>query len=89
MTTPLPATLTMNDAAAAVQAAAAAAQAGGQWRFDASALTRFDSAAIATLLELRRAAAGQPFSVVGTPPAMKELAGLYGVAELLQLNNDK
>ncbi len=85
MTTPLPATLTMNDAAAAVQAAVAAAKASGQWRFDASAVTRFDSAAIATLLELRRIANGQPFSVVGTPAAMKELAGLYGVAELLLL----
>jgi phospholipid transport system transporter-binding protein len=85
MTIALPATLTMNDAAAAVQAAAAAAQSAGQWHFDASAITRFDSAAIATLLELRRQAGGQPFSVTGTPAAMKELAGLYGVAELLQL----
>jgi phospholipid transport system transporter-binding protein len=83
--TPLPATLTMNDAAAAAQAAAAAAQSSGQWHFDASAITRFDSAAIATLLELRRQADGKPFSVTGTPAAMKEIAGLYGVAELLQL----
>jgi phospholipid transport system transporter-binding protein len=85
VSTTLPATLTMNDAAAAAQAAAAAARASGQWAFDASAITRFDSAAIATLLELRRQADGKPFSVTGTPAAMKELAGLYGVAELLTL----
>jgi phospholipid transport system transporter-binding protein len=83
--TPLPATLTVSQAAAAVQTAAASAQASGQWSFDASAVTRFDSAGIAALLELRRQAAGKPFAVTGTPAAMKELAGLYGVAELLKL----
>jgi phospholipid transport system transporter-binding protein len=81
----LPESLTGANAAAAVQAAAAAARSAGRWQFDASGIQRFDSTAIASLLELRRQADGQPFAVTGTPAAMKELAGLYGVAELLNL----
>jgi len=52
---------------------------------DASALTQFDSSAIAVLLECRReaSAAGRPFSVKGLPPRLRELASLYGVAGLL------
>ncbi|MEF7616442.1 STAS domain-containing protein [Aquincola sp. MAHUQ-54] len=52
---------------------------------DGSALKTFDSSAIAVLLECRRAAlaAGRPFSVVNLPASLAELAGLYGVAELL------
>jgi phospholipid transport system transporter-binding protein len=83
--TQLPAQLTVAESAQAVQTAAASAQASGSWAFDASAVTRFDSAGIAALLELRRRAGGAPFSVTGTPASMKELAGLYGVAELLAL----
>ena len=52
---------------------------------DASALDRFDSSALAVLLQLRRDAlsAGKRFSVKGLPQRLRELAGLYGVAELL------
>lgn len=52
---------------------------------DASALTQFDSSAIAVLLECRReaSAAGRAFSVKGLPPRLRELAALYGVAGLL------
>ncbi|RZL96085.1 MAG: STAS domain-containing protein [Variovorax sp.] len=52
---------------------------------DASALTQFDSSAIAVLLECRReaSAAGRAFSVKGLPPRLRELATLYGVAGLL------
>jgi phospholipid transport system transporter-binding protein len=56
---------------------------------DASALgqggARFDSSALAVLLECRREAlaAGKTLSVRGLPARLRELAGLYGVAELL------
>jgi phospholipid transport system transporter-binding protein len=52
---------------------------------DASALERFDSSALAVLLELRRQAQvrGQSFQVTGMSARLSELAGLYGVDELL------
>ncbi len=52
---------------------------------DASALTRFDSSALAVLLECRREAqvAGKTFSVRGLPTRLRSLAAMYGVAELL------
>jgi len=52
---------------------------------DASALTEFDSSALAILLECRREAlaAGKSFSVKDAPPRLRQLAGLYGVAELI------
>ena len=51
---------------------------------DASALTEFDSSALAVLLECRREAlaAGKGFSVRGLPARLRQLAGRYGVAEL-------
>ena len=52
---------------------------------DASALTDFDSSALAILLEYRREAlaAGKSFSVQAAPPRLRQLAGLYGVADLI------
>jgi phospholipid transport system transporter-binding protein len=52
---------------------------------DASALREFDSSALALLLACRREAlvAGKAFSVQGLPARLRQLAGLYGVAELL------
>ena len=52
---------------------------------DAAALTRFDSSALAVLLDCRREALalGKTFTVKGLPPRLRVLAGLYGVAELL------
>ena len=52
---------------------------------DASGLTEFDSSALAVLLECRRQAlaAGKAFSVRGLPARLRQLAGLYGVAELI------
>lgn len=84
--TALPASLTIKDARAAVQALEPAVGEGsGVLAIDASALRSFDTSAIATLLELRRQAqaVGRKLSVRGAPPAMVELAGLYGVADLL------
>ncbi len=52
---------------------------------DATGMTAFDSSTLAVLLECRRrtVAAGQSFSVKGLPPRLRQLAGLYGVEELL------
>jgi phospholipid transport system transporter-binding protein len=52
---------------------------------DATALTRFDSSALAVLLECRREAGalGRSFAVKGLSPRLRELAALYGVAALL------
>ncbi len=52
---------------------------------DASALSRFDSAALAVLLEFRRKclATGKRFFVQGLPAQLSDLAHLYGIAELL------
>ncbi|NJM43046.1 MAG: STAS domain-containing protein [Brachymonas sp.] len=52
---------------------------------DASALQKFDSSALAVLLECRREAQiqGKSFSVRGLPERLRNLAALYGVAQLL------
>lgn len=52
---------------------------------DASGLRHFDSSALAVLLECRREALalGKTFAVSEMPARLRELAGLYGVAELL------
>ena len=52
---------------------------------DASALTQFDSSALAVMLACRREAisAGKTFAVQGLPARLGQLAGLYGVAELV------
>ncbi len=52
---------------------------------DASALTQFDSSTLAVLLACRRGAlaAGKTFAVHGFPAKLSQLAGLYGVAELI------
>jgi phospholipid transport system transporter-binding protein len=52
---------------------------------DASALRQFDSSALAVLLECRREALaqGKRFTVTGMEPRLRDLATLYGVAELL------
>jgi phospholipid transport system transporter-binding protein len=61
------------------------AQAGLAVVVDAGALVRFDSSAIAVLLECRREslAMGRSFAVRGLPARLAALVGLYGVADLL------
>ena len=89
----LPDKLTLDDAPAALEAFAQAlrGQAGGgpaiTATVDASGLLRFDSAALAVLLECRRLAqsAGRGFAVHGAPPKLAELARLYGLDALLPL----
>ena len=52
---------------------------------DAGGLEQFDSSALAVLLEIRREAAalGKTFSISRMPARLRELATLYGVAQLL------
>ena len=52
---------------------------------DVGSLSQFDSSALAVLLECRREALalGKTFSVSRMPPRLRELATLYGVAQLL------
>jgi phospholipid transport system transporter-binding protein len=52
---------------------------------DAGGLARFDSSVLAVLLECRREALalGKSFSVSRMPPRLRDLAALYGVAQLL------
>ena len=54
---------------------------------DASLLVEFDSSALAVLLACRRAAqaAGKLFEVCNAPAKLVQLAVLYGVAQLLGL----
>ena len=90
----LPSDLTHRDAAAYLaqsldqcleQLAAADSVSTSELQVDASALEHFDSSALAVLLELRRQAQarGQSFQVTGMSARLSELAGLYGVDELL------
>ena len=64
---------------------AARAERGAQVLVDATALTRFDSSALAVLLECRRDVLhdGKAFAVRGLAPRLRELARLYGVSALL------
>ncbi len=52
---------------------------------DGSALQRFDSSALAVVVECKRLAQsrGQAFEVRGLPPKLLELGRLYGVAEVI------
>ncbi len=58
---------------------------------DASALEKFDSSALAVLLQCRRdaAASGKSFVVSGLPHQLSELADLYGISELLEKHQGK
>lgn len=68
-----------------VQALQASRAGQGAVTVDASALKRFDSAALAVLLECRRMAQsfGRSFEARDPPAGLVDLARLYGVEELL------
>lgn len=84
MYTPAP-TLTAATARA-VQEAGLHAIAGGQRQFDLSAVTTFDSSAVAVLLAWQRAAAGNGgLQLQGIPQGLASLAALYGTVALLGL----
>ena len=61
------------------------AESGSTVVVDASALGQFDSAALAVLLEFRREslALGKRFVIHAMPRRLRDLASLYGIAELL------
>jgi phospholipid transport system transporter-binding protein len=52
---------------------------------DASALTSFDSTALACLIEVRRRAQflGTSVQITGLPDRLQRLANVYGLADLL------
>ena len=83
----LPAELTHDEATACARMLAQALRSenGPQVVADASSLQHFDSSALAVLLECRREAAalGKTFVVSGLSSRLRELAGVYGVSELL------
>ena len=84
----LPQTLTLDGAAGALDTLRAEAAAGqGVLTIDATALTAFDTAALALLLQARRLAqaGGREFEVRGAPAKLTQLAQLYGVDGLLGL----
>lgn len=66
-----------------------AAIAGGDAHMDLSGVVRCDSSAIAVLLEWQRSAAAQglTLSVRGVPPALRSLATVYGVIDVLPALN--
>jgi phospholipid transport system transporter-binding protein len=86
----LPDTVTLAQAASLLprlDAEVDGAAAGGSGRFvmDASALAAFDTSAIALVLQARRLAEarGLVFELRALPAQLRQLAELYGVAELL------
>ena len=82
----LPATLTHAQASACLlDLGRALAAERGAAVLDATALTSFDSSALAVLLELQRigARAGKALAVQGLPAQLLALATLYGVQTLL------
>ena len=83
----LPAEITLAQAVACLTMLQTAARASDDPEvvIDAAPLERFDSSALAVLLECRREslAGGKSFTVTGLPPRLAELAALYGVAPLL------
>jgi len=87
----LPATVTLREATATLRSLAASleaepAGADGAVVVDASALQRFDSSAIAVLIECRRlteSRGGRRLRLQGAPAPLLGLAKLYGVQDLL------
>ena len=81
----LPARLTHLEAQTCLLAMQQQAGTAGELEVDASALEDFDSAALATLLALRRwaQAQGRGLRVRQVPARLAELVALYGVGELL------
>ncbi len=83
----LPADLTRNQASACLQMLVQGLKAlsGVAVVVDATALARFDSSALAVLLELRREslAHGKGLRIRALPERLRDLATVYGIAELL------
>ncbi len=80
-----PGQLTMTDAGVALRAGRDAIIA-GETEIDLGALQRFDSAALAVLLDWRRLAAeqGRPLRILHLPEGLASIARVVGVAHLLE-----
>jgi len=76
-----PASIRLDDAPAALEALRDRLRAGAR-TIDLASLERFDSAAVAVLVALRREA-GSGLSLRNPPPNLRTLAALYGVDTLL------
>jgi phospholipid transport system transporter-binding protein len=89
----LPALLTHDQATACARSLGLdiRAEQGNNVAIDASALDKFDSSALAVLLQCRRdsVALGKSFEVTGLPHQLGELADLYGISELLEKHQGK
>jgi phospholipid transport system transporter-binding protein len=83
----LPIELTHEQASACLQTMVQglSSEAGPHVVVSGATLQRFDSSALAVLLELRRQcqSTGKEFAVTDLPKQLLDLAGLYGVDELL------
>jgi phospholipid transport system transporter-binding protein len=88
----LPALLTHDQAVNCVQSLGLGirAELGDNVVIDASALEKFDSSALAVLLQCRRdsVALGKSFEVSGLPHKLHELANLYGIRELFEAHSE-
>jgi ABC-type transporter Mla MlaB component len=78
--TSFPAEITLENAPLALEAARASCRVGQQ--ADLAALERFDSAAVAVLVSLRREF-GPGLQLRNPPPNLRKLASLYGVESIL------
>lgn len=83
----LPASVTLAEARDALRMLAQAmpGEPGGEIVLDASGMQRFDSSALALLLECKRLAQadGKRFALVRAPAKLADLARLYGLDTLL------
>jgi phospholipid transport system transporter-binding protein len=83
----LPSELTHSQANACLQMLVQGlkSQSGSAVVVDGAGLQRFDSSALAVLLELRRECLGhgRSLSISAMPARLRDLAGLYGIGELL------
>ena len=65
------------------------AESGSHVELDVSPLVKFDSSALAVMLECRREALslGKTFQVKGLASHLRELANLYGIVDLLEVQH--
>ncbi|MEX8498378.1 MAG: lipid asymmetry maintenance protein MlaB [Leptothrix ochracea] len=94
MTITCPSSLTLSNAQAVLRdfrvAFAQVAAVDKGWALDLGPLEHFDSSALAVLIDCRRQAqaAGQRLMIKDAPHALVELALVYGVTELIDVDPD-
>ncbi|MBK9340596.1 MAG: STAS domain-containing protein [Rhodoferax sp.] len=84
----LPSTVTHNEASGCLDLLRSGAQSwhGNDVRIDASALNKFDSSALAVLLQIKSEiqSLGKNLTILGLPKQLQELANLYGIQSVLE-----